>query len=148
MYVDSPLAVNASGIFRAHPECFDAGDAGSLCTTIGTTRLGFDLLTYTRSVEESKALNERKDPMIIISASGMAEQRANPAPPAEQYRGEAQYDPDRVVAGAAHAGAAAGGPGEAGDDFWGDARGAGGGGDDRGVLGARGAGFLVEYARR
>ena len=34
---------------------------------------GFDLLTYTRSVEESKALNERKDPMIIISASGMAE---------------------------------------------------------------------------
>jgi len=35
--------------------------------------LGFDLLTFTRSVEESKALNERKDPMVIISASGMAE---------------------------------------------------------------------------
>jgi metallo-beta-lactamase family protein len=35
--------------------------------------LGFDLLTYTRSVEESKALNDRQDPMVIISASGMAE---------------------------------------------------------------------------
>ena len=37
------------------------------------TALGFDLLTYTRSVEESKALNDRTDPMVIISASGMAE---------------------------------------------------------------------------
>lgn len=35
--------------------------------------LGFDTLTYTRSVEESKALNDRKDPMVIISASGMME---------------------------------------------------------------------------
>jgi metallo-beta-lactamase family protein len=35
--------------------------------------LGFDRLMYTRSVEQSKALNDRKDPMVIISASGMAE---------------------------------------------------------------------------
>ncbi len=35
--------------------------------------LDFDMLTYIQSVEESKALNERRDPMIIISASGMAE---------------------------------------------------------------------------
>ncbi len=35
--------------------------------------LDFKMLTYIRSVEESKALNERKDPMVIISASGMAE---------------------------------------------------------------------------
>jgi metallo-beta-lactamase family protein len=71
--VDSPLAVNASDVFRAHPECFDEETQAFIRSDRHHAALGFDLLTYTRSVEESKALNARTDPMIIISASGMCE---------------------------------------------------------------------------
>jgi metallo-beta-lactamase family protein len=71
--VDSPLAVNASQIFRQHLDCYDQETMEFVRENRHQALLGFDLLTYTRSVEESKALNGRKDPMIIISASGMAE---------------------------------------------------------------------------
>jgi metallo-beta-lactamase family protein len=73
VYVDSPLAVNASDIFKMHPECFDDQTKAFIKTDKHHTALGFDRLVYTRSVGESKALNGRKDSMIIISASGMAE---------------------------------------------------------------------------
>ncbi|MBI4731817.1 MAG: MBL fold metallo-hydrolase [Chloroflexi bacterium] len=72
VYVDSPLAVNATRVFEQHPECYDE-------QTLKFIRLGkhpalqFGGLHYVRDVEESKALNERKEPMVIISASGMAE---------------------------------------------------------------------------
>jgi metallo-beta-lactamase family protein len=71
VFVDSPLAVNVSDIFQKHRECFDE-EAHTMLENDGAA-LGFDRLTYIRSVEESKALNERSDPMIIISASGMME---------------------------------------------------------------------------
>lgn len=73
VYVDSPLAVNVSDIFRAHPECFDDETREFIRNDRHKAALGFDQLVYTRSVEESKALNQRSDPMVIISASGMAE---------------------------------------------------------------------------
>ena len=72
VFVDSPLAVNASDIFRKHPECFDA-ETREFVAEARHPALDFKMLTYVRSVEESKALNKRKEPMIIISASGMAE---------------------------------------------------------------------------
>jgi metallo-beta-lactamase family protein len=72
VYVDSPLAVNASEIFRKHPECFDS-ETREFIQKAQHPALDFKYLTYVRSVEESKALNDRKDPMVIISASGMAE---------------------------------------------------------------------------
>lgn len=72
VYVDSPLAVNASDIFRKHPECFDE-ETRAFTQGGKHPALDFDQLTYVRSVEESKSLNERRDPMVIISASGMAE---------------------------------------------------------------------------
>ena len=72
VFVDSPLAVNATDIFRKHPECFDK-ETHDFIREHRHPALDFKGLTYTRSVEESKALNERKDPMVIISASGMAE---------------------------------------------------------------------------
>jgi metallo-beta-lactamase family protein len=71
--VDSPLAVNASDIFRAHPECMDQESLDFLRDDVHHSILGYGLVTYTRSVEQSKALNEVEQPMIIISASGMAE---------------------------------------------------------------------------
>ncbi|MEJ2709829.1 MAG: MBL fold metallo-hydrolase [Anaerolineales bacterium] len=73
VFVDSPLAVKTSDIFRAHPECFDQETREFIRNDKHRSALGFDRLTYIRSVEESKALNYREDPMIIISASGMAE---------------------------------------------------------------------------
>ena len=73
VFVDSPLAVNASDIFRAHPEVFDDETKDFILHDRHKAALGFDLLTYTRSVEESKAINFVKGPAIIISASGMAE---------------------------------------------------------------------------
>jgi metallo-beta-lactamase family protein len=72
VFVDSPLAVNASTVFTKHPECFDA-ETRWFVQQAHHPALDFKMLTYVQSVEESKALNQRKDPMIIISASGMAE---------------------------------------------------------------------------
>lgn len=70
--VDSPLAVAASDIYRRHPECFDE-ETWDYISKHNQAALDFDQLTYIRSVEDSKALNERHEPMIIISASGMVE---------------------------------------------------------------------------
>jgi metallo-beta-lactamase family protein len=72
VFVDSPLAVNASQVFRKHPECFD-DETRWFVQQAQHPALDFKLLKYVQSVEESKALNLRKDPMVIISASGMAE---------------------------------------------------------------------------
>jgi metallo-beta-lactamase family protein len=72
VFVDSPLAVNASTIFTKHPEVFD-DETRWFVQQARHPALDFKMLTYVQSVEESKALNQRKDPMIIISASGMAE---------------------------------------------------------------------------
>ncbi|MES0338433.1 MAG: MBL fold metallo-hydrolase [Anaerolineales bacterium] len=73
VFVDSPLAVNVTDIFRDHPECFDEEATNFMLADPHGSALGFDLLTYTRSVDESKAINFIDDPVIIISASGMAE---------------------------------------------------------------------------
>jgi len=72
VYVDSPLAVSASNIYRRHPECFDQ-ETWDFISQYRHPALDSDQLTYTHSVEESKALNDREDPMVIISASGMVE---------------------------------------------------------------------------
>ncbi|MBK9120850.1 MAG: MBL fold metallo-hydrolase [Phycisphaerales bacterium] len=71
VYVDSPLAVNATEVFRLHPECFDA-EARALHRERGDI-LGSGCCTFIRDVEESKALHARKEPCIIISSSGMCE---------------------------------------------------------------------------
>lgn len=72
VYVDSPLAGNLTEVFRGHMECFDK-ETGEEFLKNGDNPFGFNELTYTRSVEESKSLNEKPGPMIIISASGMCE---------------------------------------------------------------------------
>ena len=73
IFVDSPLSVNVTEIFRLHPECYDKEvqqflDAGNL-----RDPFGFHRLTYIRAVEDSKELNFLREPAIIISASGMCE---------------------------------------------------------------------------
>jgi metallo-beta-lactamase family protein len=73
VYVDSPLAVRVSQVFRDHPEFFDKEATDFAKTSSAHAALGFQLLTYVQSVEESKAINNIKRPIIIISASGMLE---------------------------------------------------------------------------
>ncbi len=74
IYVDSPLAVNSTDVFRTHPECFDA-ETQQFVMQSGSSRdpFGFENMHYTRSLEDSKRLNFLLEPAIIISASGMAE---------------------------------------------------------------------------
>lgn len=70
VYVDSPLAVNATVVYGSHPECYDS----ELSTYIlkDPNPFGFSRLTYIKEVEDSKRLNNSNEPCIIISASGMA----------------------------------------------------------------------------
>ena len=70
VYVDSPLSVNATVIFGAHPECYDRELSSYILKD--PNPFGFNRLTYIKEVEESKRLNSRKEPCIIISSSGMA----------------------------------------------------------------------------
>ncbi len=72
VYVDSPLAVEASQAFIKFPECYDE-ETNAFIRANRHPALNFDQLTYIRSVEESKALEDQKGSMIIIAASGMAE---------------------------------------------------------------------------
>lgn len=71
IYVDSPLSVNATEIFRLHPECFNASIYKFLREK--ENPFGMENLTYIREANQSKKLNDIDEPMIIISASGMAE---------------------------------------------------------------------------
>jgi metallo-beta-lactamase family protein len=72
IYVDSPMAVNATGIFRVHPECYDA-EVNEQFLRHHRNPFGFGSLSFVTSVDESKSLNKKEGPMIIISADGMCE---------------------------------------------------------------------------
>lgn len=71
IFVDSPLAVNVTEVFRKHPELYDEEASVFLANHGGP--FGFQLLTYVRDVNQSKALNDLHGPFMIISASGMCE---------------------------------------------------------------------------
>jgi len=72
IFVDSPLAVNATAVHRDHPECFDEETRAFLLNH--EDPFGFQRLQYIREASESKKLNDLHGPMVIISASGMCEQ--------------------------------------------------------------------------
>src|SRR5699024_5001163 len=69
VYVDSPLAINATVVFGSHPECYDSELNEYLL--VDEDPFGFNSLKYVRKVEGSKALNDSEEPCVIISASGM-----------------------------------------------------------------------------
>ncbi|MCD6116545.1 MBL fold metallo-hydrolase [bacterium] len=72
IYVDSPLSVNITEIFRLHTECYDKETRDEFLDN-HQDPFGFYRLRYIRHVEDSKKLNSSKEPAIIISASGMCE---------------------------------------------------------------------------
>ena len=71
VYVDSPMAVKATEVFRAHPECFDDEARRLLEQDAGL--FGESRVTYVEKVHESVALNHLDGPRVIVSASGMCE---------------------------------------------------------------------------
>ena len=71
IFVDSPLSVNTTEVFRTHPECFDKETLKYILAN--EDPFGFGRLKYIKSVDESKKLNDIKDPCIIIASSGMCE---------------------------------------------------------------------------
>jgi metallo-beta-lactamase family protein len=70
IYVDSPLALDATAVFRMHPEIFDRHEP---LVSQADDVFDFPLVRYVRSVEESRQLNGLTGPAVIIAASGMAE---------------------------------------------------------------------------
>lgn len=73
VYVDSPLSVNVTEVFRKHPECFDEETRAMLTSPQWNDPFGFERLTYVRDVEQSKELNGKPGPFIVLAASGMCE---------------------------------------------------------------------------
>lgn len=71
VYVDSPLTVRVTEVFKMHYDCFDA-DAREAMSG-GDSPFEFEGLHYTQSVEESKRVTSSSDPCVVISASGMCE---------------------------------------------------------------------------
>ncbi|MEL7646520.1 MAG: MBL fold metallo-hydrolase [Sedimentibacter sp.] len=71
VYIDSPLAVKATEVFKQNTDVFD--DEAKMCMMEGDNPLEFENLHFTQNVEESKMLNKSKEPKVIISASGMCE---------------------------------------------------------------------------
>lgn len=70
IYIDSPLATSVTQVFTRHPECFDEETYKKF---IKDEPFDFSGINYIKNIEESKSLNEKDGPMIIISASGMCE---------------------------------------------------------------------------
>jgi len=71
VFVDSPLSVNATEIFRMHTDCMNEKVKSVL--KYDADPFGFNSLKYIKNVDESKSLNDYDQPCIIISSSGMAE---------------------------------------------------------------------------
>ena len=75
VYVDSPLAISATEIFKNNEDLFDDDVKEEI--EAGDNPLEFTGLRFTKTAEESKALNDISEPSIIISASGMCDVRKN-----------------------------------------------------------------------
>ena len=71
VYIDSPLAISATEIFKRNSDCFD--EETKTLLSGGENPLELPEIIYSRTTEESKAINEDSRPRIIISASGMCD---------------------------------------------------------------------------
>jgi metallo-beta-lactamase family protein len=73
IYVDSPMATRVTEVFRLHPDIYDAEIRDFLLRDDHDNPFGFGRLRFTPSVEQSMELNAIREPIIIISSSGMLE---------------------------------------------------------------------------
>ncbi len=73
VYIDTPLGVNVTEVYRLHPECYDREMLDRIAKESDEDPLGFERLTYITKSEESRRLNDSNDPAVIIAPSGMCE---------------------------------------------------------------------------
>ena len=73
VFVDSPMATRVTEVFRLHPDIYDAEIREFLLQDNHNNPFSFGRLRFTPTVEQSMELNEMKEPMIVISSSGMLE---------------------------------------------------------------------------
>jgi len=71
IFIDSPLALRATKVFRQHPECYDE-ETYRTFTASGDV-FAAKYINFVSTTKDSKLLNQRKGPCVIISASGMCE---------------------------------------------------------------------------
>jgi hypothetical protein len=113
--VDSPLAVNASDIYKP-AECFDEG--APVCCTIGVVRTGLrraGLHPLGGRLESLERTQGPDDHHLCLRHGG---ERSHPPPPEKQHREPAQHHPDRFLAGPGYPGSAPSRAGKAGNDLW------------------------------
>jgi metallo-beta-lactamase family protein len=103
VFVDSPLAVNATEVFRMHPEEWDEEVQAFLSEERRKNPFDARQIEYVREVRRSKQLNYLTQSAVIISASGMARMGGSRTT-LGKHRGPRQHDPFRKLPGAAHAG--------------------------------------------
>lgn len=73
VFVDSPMALDATEVYRQHVECFNETFIQSILQEDDRDPLGFRDLYYVKSSQHSRSINEMTEPLIIVSASGMLE---------------------------------------------------------------------------
>lgn len=73
LFVDSPLSIDVTAIYKLHPECLDKETVGYLEDDKPGDPFGFASLTYLRTTDESRTLNAKQGPFLVIAASGMCE---------------------------------------------------------------------------
>lgn len=71
VYIDTPLGVKSTDVYKLHPECFDREMLHQMEIESDGDPLGFDRLTYIRDANQSRALNDLDGPAIIVAPSGM-----------------------------------------------------------------------------
>jgi len=73
VYIDTPLGVRTTEVYRRHPECFDREMLSRLESDSDGDPLGFEKLTYIKKADDSRKLNDLEGPAVIIAPSGMCE---------------------------------------------------------------------------
>ena len=71
VFIDTPLGVNATEVYKLHPECYDREMLDQIRRDEDSDPLGFERLTWIRHAEESRRLNELEGPAVIVAPSGM-----------------------------------------------------------------------------
>lgn len=102
VYVDSPLAVNATSVFRLHPEAYDS-EILKFMLAEGDP-FGFEGLRYTHSVAESRELNFKRGSVYCHQRQRHGGKRANSAPPAQPHRRPGEHGSDCGLASSRHTG--------------------------------------------
>ncbi len=116
IFIDSPMAVNATAIFKVHPECFDEETIRRF-TSVNVDPFGFENIRYVVSTADSKQINDFAGPGHHHFGQRHGRVGAHPAPPDPPHREPGRHHRHRRLHGRAHPGPPAGRAGQGGQDL-------------------------------